>query len=128
MFAGLRHAGIYLKQTKQAGLSSDVKGHGHHLVEKYYAALESGQLDKYLAGVCLERIPEYDIFNEDYTKMEIPGWRTIILRLVQAKVTTLERARKVFECSSLGESDYDKLSLAGKMRLAKKIDLGEKDA
>lgn len=123
---GLGHSGIYLKQAKQAGLSYDTKDRGHHLVNRYYQELESGQLDKFICGVCLEWIPEFDIYDDEYTKIVIPGWRTTLLRLVQAKAIDLDKAKKVFKCKSLGESDYDKLNFFGKLRFAKKVD-GFKD-
>ncbi len=119
---GLRHAGIYLKAVKQAGLSLDTKGRGHGRVEKYYAALESGELNKFLCGVCLEWLPEYDIFNAEYTKIAVPGWRTILMQLIQKKVIDRDKARKVFSCPSLGEADYDRMSFFAKMQFAKKID------
>lgn len=119
---GLRHAGIYLKSVKQAGLSLDTKGRGHGKVERYYAALESGDLNKFLCGICLEWLPEYDIFNAEYTKIAIPGWRTVLMQLIQKKVIDREQARKVFSCSSLGEADYDRLSFFAKMQFAKKLD------
>lgn len=119
---GLHHAGIYLKQVKQAGLSYDTKGRGSVNVERYFQELESGNLDKFLCGICIEWIPEFDIFNKEYTKISIPGWRTTLLRLVQSKAIELDKARKVFNCSSLGLSDYDKLNFFAKMQFAKKLD------
>lgn len=125
---GLKHSGIYLKMIKQSGLSYDTKGHGAANVEKFFAARETGQLDKYMCGVCIEWLPEFDIFNADYTKIAVPGWRSTLLRLIQSKAFSLQSARKVFNCSSLGETDYDRMSFFNKMQFAKRIDLGEQNA
>lgn len=119
-----RLAGIYLKNVRQKGLSVDVQGRGHHKVDRYYQELETGNLDKYLGPVALDHIPEYDVFNAEYSNMAVPGWRTIVLRLVQQKVCSLERARKVFNCAGLGDSDYDRMSFFKKMQYAKKLDEG----
>ena len=119
---GLYHTGIYEKQVRQNGLSFDTRGHGDPKAEKYFAALETGQLDRYICGICIEWVPEYDVFNAEYNKVAVPGWRTILMQLVQKKLTTLDKARKVFEVPSLGEADYDRMSFFKKMEFAKKID------
>jgi hypothetical protein len=119
---GLKHSGIYLKQVKQSGLSYDVKGRGDARVERYYAALESGQLDKFLCGVCLEWLPEFDVFNADYTKIAVPGWRTVLMQLVSKQAISLDKARKIFNCASLGEADYDRMNFFKRAEFAKRID------
>ncbi len=119
---GLKHSGIYLKGVRQRGLSWDTKGQGTSKQEKYYAALESGELDKYMCGVCIEWLPEFDVYNAEYTRIAVPGWRTTLLRLIQSKVVTLDKARKIFECQALGESDYDNMTFFNKLQFAKKID------
>lgn len=119
---GLAHAGIYMRNVKQAGLSWETKGRGDHRVERYYQELESGNLDKFLCGICVEWLPEYDIFNADYTKIAVPGWRTVLLRLVSLKAFTLDEARKVFNCYSLGENDYDRMTFFQRVEFAKRLD------
>lgn len=119
---GLWHSGIYLQQVRQAGLSKGTKGHGTAQQEKFYSELETGQLDKFLCGVCIEWVPEFDIFNAEHTKIAVPGWRTILMRLIQSKLVTKDKARKVFNCQSLGEIDYDRLTFFGKLEFAKRLD------
>lgn len=119
---GLKHAGIYLKEQQQRGLSYDVKGKGPAGIEKYYAELAAGRLDKYICGVCIEWLPEFDVFNEEYSCVSVPGWRTVLLRLIESKVFKLEDARRIFNCQSLGETDYDKMSIFKKMEFAKRLD------
>lgn len=119
---GFNLAGIYLKMKAQKGLSPWLRGFGEGDAVKFCDAQASGQLDKHLCGVCIDWIPEYDVFNADYSCLSVPGWRTILLRLVATKVISLQRAQKVFDCRSLGESDYDKASYHNKLRIAKKLD------
>ncbi len=66
-------------------------------------------------------MPEYDIFNLEYTRLAIPGWRTIALRIVEAKAAKLDQVRKAFECQSLGETDYDKKTFFQKLEFAKRL-------
>lgn len=120
--------GIYYKEPER--VISRYKNnknavHGQH--EKYLNALEAGELDKFITGVCLNVVPEYDIFDLAYNRMLAPGWRKIVLKLVQHKLCTLEKARKVFKCSSLGEHDYDKMKFFQRLAWAKKQGEGEEE-
>lgn len=120
---GLKHAGVYYKQKKQAVKSNKVdRLHASSEQQKYLNALEKGELDFYVCGICIDILPEYDIINTNYGRIVSLGWRTVLLRLVEHKITTLEKARKVFNCSSLGESDFDKANFHQKLAIIKKLE------
>lgn len=121
---GHRHSGIYLKNPKrnQMNVSSEQYGLVSPSHIKYLEALEKGELDTFICGICIDFIPEYDIFNLEYSKMCIPGWRSVALTLVNKKITTLAKVRKAFNCKGLGESDYDKMSFFQKLEFAKRFE------
>ena len=48
------------------------------------------------------------------------GWRGVLTELVKRRLVTLDRARSVFGCSSLGETDYDRMSYDEKRFLMKR--------
>lgn len=118
----LRISGIYLKQHKRQEIKhkNDKNAVDYHH-EGYLTALERGELDTFICGVALDYIPEYDVFDFARNQMLMPGWRKIALRLVELKLCSLEKAKKVFECSSLGESDYDKMSFFKRLEWARKL-------
>lgn len=121
---GLRHSAIYYKQPGRTPIKvskADLQ-EAHSSQIHYLEALEAGEIDKYMCGVCLDFVPEYDIINTEYVKIIAMGWRSTLLRLVSLKVCTLEKARKVFNCASLGESDYDRANFHGKIAMIKKLD------
>ena len=121
---GHRHSGIYLKNNQRHAMGIARENYGivnpNHI--KYLEALEKGDLDTFICGICIDFIPEYDIFNLEYSRMCIPGWRSIALTLVDKKVTTIAKVRKVFNCKGLGESDYDKMSFFQKLEFAKRFE------
>lgn len=119
----LKHTGLYYKAERRTQMNVDSDSYGQVSPEhvKYLQALERGELDAFICGICLDIIPEYDIFNLEYTRLAIPGWRTIALRIVEAKAAKLDQVRKAFECSSLGETDYDKKSFFQKLEFAKRL-------
>lgn len=120
-------SGIYLKATRQT-IRGDKNYAGDTAQRKYLEELENGNLDKYICGVCLNHIPEYDIFDFELTRLLASGWRKIVLRLVKMNLCTLAEARKVFNCSALGESTYDKMKFFDRFNWAKKITQGETNA
>jgi len=75
---------------------------------RYMEMKQSGQAGEYMGGVC-EYVPEYDEFDIESGQLRFRGWRSIAYNLVLRGACTLDRARKVFNCSSLGETDWDKL-------------------
>ena len=121
---GHRHTGIYLKNHKRTDTGVDSSNFGivnpNHI--KYLQALENGELDTFICGICIDFIPEYDIFNLEYSRMCVPGWRSIALTLVSKKVASLDKVRKAFNCKGLGESDYDKMSFFQKLEFAKRFE------
>lgn len=123
---GHRHSGIYLKNPKRQQMNVSTEDYGsvnpNHI--KYLEALEKGELDSFICGICIDFIPEYDIFNLEYSRLCVPGWRSIALTLVNKKVATLDKVRKAFNCKGLGESDYDKMSFFQKLEFAKRFEDG----
>lgn len=121
---GHHHSGIYLKNRSRSamGVSSESYGSVNTNHIKYLEALEKGELDTFICGICLDFIPEYDIFNLEQSRMCVPGWRSLALTLVNKKVATLEKVRKAFHCKGLGESDYDKMSFFQKLEFAKRFE------
>jgi len=119
-------SGIYLKVPKreQRRFKQDSNQiHASH--EKYLVALENGELDKFICGVCINHIPEYDIFDFEWSRILAPGWRTIAMKLIGLKLASAEKVKKVFECQSLGEHTYDKLNFFRRLEYAKKLAHGK---
>ena len=119
---GSRHAGLYLKEPERMALRFE---HDlnlvHHMQERYLKALAAGELDRFICGVCIDDVPEYDRFNLESDRIQAPGWRTVSLSLVKKQICSLARVRKVFNCASLGEFDYDQLKgLASKLDFIRK--------
>jgi hypothetical protein len=65
--------------------------------------------DEYLGMTTLRHIPEGNQYLPDQS-LWAKGWREIVLAIVKRGHCTLERARRVFECPSLGQSDWDRMS------------------
>ena len=125
---GFHVSGVYYKQPGRVeSRFKNNKNLVHAKHENYLLALEAGELDKFICGVCLEIVPEYDVFDLAYDRMLAPGWRKVVLRLVKLDLCTLVKARKVFNCSSLGEHDYDKMGFFDRLRWAKKLADGESE-
>ena len=121
-------SGIYLKARRQPSKIKADRNLVHAQHEKYLNALESGELDKFVSGVCLNHIPEYDIFDFALTRILAPGWRKLAMRFVAVNICTLERAQKVFNCPSLGESDYDNMNFFKRFNWTKKGTQGDQNA
>lgn len=120
----LKFAPLYFKNPRReySKIAKSDRNLVHAAHAKYLDALESGVMDTYVTSICLDFIPEYDIFNKEYTKLAIIGWRSVLLILVNKKIISLDKARKVFNCQSLGEHDYDKLGFFDKLEFAKRLD------
>lgn len=120
---GLKFAPLYLKKARKSEVrvqQSD-RNSVNAAHAQYLDALEKGVMDTYVTAICLDFIPEYDIFNMEYTKLAVIGWRSLGLMLAERKIAPLDRIKKVFECEGLGESDYDKASFFGKLEIAKRL-------
>jgi len=80
---GHRHSGIYLKNPQRHDMNIASENYGlvnsKHI--KYLEALEKGDLDTFICGICIDFIPEYDIFNLEFSKICITDWRSISLTL-----------------------------------------------
>lgn len=120
---GLKFSPLYLKRPRKASVG--VAQHERNLVNeghaKYLDALESGQMDIFITSICLDFIPEYDIFNMEYTKLAVLGWRSLGLMLIKRNVASADKVKKAFGCAGLGESDYDRASFFGKIEIAKRL-------
>ncbi len=119
----LRFAPLYLKKARKSEITvqrSD-RNQVNAAHAQYLDALERGIMDIYVTAICLDFIPEYDIFNMEYTKLAVLGWRSLALMLYKQKIASLDRIKKAFQCNGLGESDYDKASFFGKLEFAKRL-------
>lgn len=116
-------SGIYCKNPKRTAKIGTSGSLSEVTIDqqKYLQALHAGELDIFITGVCLNHIPEHDVFDLEKNSMLAPGWRKIALRLVTSKLCTLSRAKKIFNCSSLGEHDYDKMNFISRLRWAKQL-------
>lgn len=120
---GLRFAPLYFKKARKSEVT--VQKSDRNSVSaahaQYLDALERGEMDIYVSAICLDFIPEYDIFNLEYTKLAVLGWRSLALMLIKKELATADRVKKAFECKGLGESDYDRASYFGKLEIAKRL-------
>lgn len=113
-------SGLYYKQGRRdTGTTAAERALVHASQRTYLEAIEAGELDKFICGVSINFVPEYDRFDIEECKILMPGYRTILMRLVKDNLISLDKARKVFDCPSLGESDYDKLNFMQKYNWAK---------
>jgi len=120
---GLRFAPLYFKKARKAEIT--VQKTDRNSVSaahaQYLDALEKGEMDIYVSAICLDFIPEYDIFNMEYTKLSVIGWRTLAIMLVKQNFAAMDKVKKAFGCTGLGESDYDRASYFGKLEIAKRL-------
>lgn len=120
---GLRFAPLYFKKARKSEIS--VQRSDRNAVSashaQYLDALENGVMDVYVTAICLDFIPEYDIFNMEYTKLAVMGWRSIGLLLRNMQIADINKIKKAFNCNGLGESDYDRASYFGKLEIAKRL-------
>lgn len=78
-----------------------------------------GTKDEFVMAIPYPYVPEYDQIDFKSGRILKRGWRTAALILVKKNICTIEQVRRVFRCSSLGESTYDKLGYEGKLRLCR---------
>lgn len=113
-------AGIYLKSAGRVQVNAGSnKGYASVEQQKYLEALERGELDKFICGITLDLIPEYDIIDVERSRIIAPGWRTILLSLIRQNVVNSDKAKKIFSCSSLGEADFDRATFFQKIQIIK---------
>lgn len=115
--------GIYLRVTKRDKLKYSKASYEGLSQEQraYLRDKEAGHFDVHVGGVCLQIVPEYDIFDISGCQLLVPGYRSILLSLVKKGYVDLKKAKRVFACSSLGESDYDNQDFFGKIKLIKAL-------
>lgn len=81
---------------------------------------ESGQKDEYVMAVPRNWVPEFPVFDQKTGKLLARGWRGILLDLSKRGLLTIDKARRVFGCRSLGETDYDLMTFDEKRFQLKK--------
>lgn len=118
--AGVFATGIYLKSGGRNKVSEKLNvNYADSSVQGYLRGLKSGEQDTFVCGVSTNFVPEYDVYDLDREKILMPGWRTIALALVRKELCTIEKARRVFRCKSLGDTDWDKLQFPQRLQWAK---------
>jgi hypothetical protein len=85
--------------------------------EEQRKTLQDDDRDQFVCGVPAPWVPEHDVFLTNSLLKVLPGWRSILVRLVQRQLVTIHLARKYFS-TSLMEADYDFLPYEEKKRLA----------
>lgn len=113
---------VYLKENRRGirSISDTALHYASAEAREHLEDVEYGFIDTFVCGIPLGEIPEYDQFDVIDNRIVCAGWRTVALKLVEKKICSLEKARKVFECSSLGEADIDKMSFCQKLELARR--------
>jgi len=111
---GVQVSSIYQRVQKR----SDIKSNYNYLereAAKLLEAQESGLVDEHICGIPKDFIPEWDEFKLDTGHIVRRGYRSILKILIEKKLCTLERARKVFNCPSLLEADFDRMTIPQKI-------------
>lgn len=103
----LLSTGIYYKELKtDPGFNlNDLSGKDYSNARKQFVE----NPDIYLTWCTIKHIPEGNWYNEK-GKLIAKGWREILKFLSEKGYFDLKRAAKVFNCSSLGYSNYDSLN------------------
>ena len=121
---GWHATGIYYREPGQdrAKYKGAVSHYVNNDAQRLLDAYDKGHKDKYLGGVAIEWVPEYDIFSEveqgKPLHLVAPGWRSIVARLSRQGYIDLKRAKLLFGAASLGEQSYDKLKFEARRDLA----------
>ncbi len=110
---GFLVGGIYLRKAIQRrNIKQD---HWHYADSKkereFLEASHTGKMDKFVTGLTVNHIPEFDYFDKETGKLLARGYRTILQILINKRLADKTKVKQVFRCSSLGEADYDKLTL-----------------
>lgn len=104
--------GIYYKDGNNGEKidGSVLDAEGSKLAQKY-----NESPDLYLTFCTYKAIPEGNLYD-DKGHIIAPGWREILLNLGKKNLISINKARKVFQCPSLGLSTYDNLSVIDKFK------------
>lgn len=113
--------GIYQKQGER--IKKRISKGNLHYGNKfgggdYLRKVYSGEIDSFIMGCPVGWVPEYTVFDLSQFEILAMGWRPILIRLAEKRLISVEKARKVFNCPSLGLSDYDLISTEDKIRRA----------
>lgn len=84
---------------------------------KYIQDQESGFIDEYICGVPAEWVPDFPVFDPVTRNLCAPDWRSILINLWKRGLVDLDKAKRVFGCSSLYERDFDRLDFDSKREL-----------
>lgn len=121
---GFLVGGIYLRKAIQN--RSIKKDHWHYADSKkerdFLEASHNGRMDKFVTGLTVNHIPEYDYFDKESGKLLARGYRTILQILISKRLVDGWKAKRVFRCSSLGEADYDRMRLVERWQFQVKRD------
>jgi len=97
-----------LSVTKEAGTEVGTD----KIKEDYkFSAKESREIeenDTYLGFCTVKHVPEGNWYGEN-GRLIARGWREFLLLLANKNLIPIEKARRIFQCPSLGTSSYDKL-------------------
>lgn len=111
-------AGLYSRRVRRSSL---FRGTDRHYLDaegqRYAEACETGQIADFILGVPQGYVPEYDVYCQESGRLLARGWRSILLALVDKRLVSLDRARRVFGCASLGETPYDRANFAQKRQM-----------
>lgn len=109
--------GLFLRNNERAKSRTFDYASLDGKTREYMKAYDEGNLYEHIGSVPHGYVPENDLFDINTGRLLARGWRSIVLRLVEKRLCTIDKARSVFS-RSLGESDYDRLNSDQKRRLA----------
>lgn len=111
--------GIYLKDSGgRKGRSSSAMANVSTEAQKLLRDTMDGHVNKFVCPCPVNFIPEYDVFyfeRHEAPKIMAMGWRSILVSLAKRGLVDLGKAKKIFNCSGLGESNYDRSSRTEKI-------------
>lgn len=117
---GEKALGVLRRVNKRKEVTSSAKlSESDSATHRFLTEEAQGVKDEFLFAVPYPYVPEYDEIDNQTGRVLKKGWRSIALQLVSKNVCTLSRARHIFQCPSLGETDYDKLGYTGKLRMTR---------
>lgn len=64
---------------------------------------------KYIAAIHSDKIPEFSVFDKDKHTVKMMGWRTVLLRLVTAKIITQASVETTFGPPRASSKNWQKL-------------------
>lgn len=108
--------GIYIRRRRAA---EGISAAGLNYVDKHARDLLTGEIDEFVMACSTQWVPEYDTFDLKTGKVLARGWRAMVMALVKRKFTTIERARRVFNCSGLGTTEYDHAEYESRLAIAR---------